>query len=539
MLNLTGGRRVMLIGGEGVVLYGPSGRGVAREGSISWDVPNFEEQLATALSRGGSAKSMMLLFDGADQTYRKEEGIPKMSPIDRPRFIRRKLELAFPSYPIRAAFEIPPGRGKKRVRGTLPSFLFVALPETEQLDRIGTSLYESGVPVSGFGLLPAESAGLVSELAEKVFGETDKKSRWSVLIGQHETGGLRQVVVRDGNLALTRLTPTGDGGVNGAGWVEEVTREFKATLTYVSRFGFSQQDDALDVMVIAGAVEKQFFDQKDLGVTNFRCVPLSEALHHIGAPSTGLDKSNFSDALHAAWTGKKVSLKLPVPVPSIQRVMAPRQAARLGSVIMSLSAVGLIALTSQSYVSYESLQGGITDKQNQVAMLEREYAQESKIFESLPVKPEVAKAALSIKTLLENNSADVTPFLSTLKKTLGGDIRLNELSFTHTPGSGLNLTGAKAGGLFPTAPDPNDRGKVKIVFRFSLPSAMQLEDKVRRAEQIATDLRAAFPAHTVNIVSQFANVTAGGKFESVVGMTEQGQADGDAYAELSIEGGPL
>lgn len=83
-----------MVGGEGVVLYSPSGKsGMEREVSVAWDVPDFEEQLTEGLSRG-SGKSLVILFDGADQTYRREENIPKLSPIDRPRFVKRKLELA-------------------------------------------------------------------------------------------------------------------------------------------------------------------------------------------------------------------------------------------------------------------------------------------------------------------------------------------------------------------------------------------------------------------------------------------------------------
>lgn len=537
MVMLGSGHRVLLAGGEGVVLYSPGGRGIERETSISWDVPNFEQQLAQFLSSAHQSKSVLVIFDGADQTYRKEENIPKLSFVDQPRFVKRKLELAFPSYPVRAALEIKPA---KKVRGvkTTPSYLFVALPETEQLDRIGAALYESGVSVAGFGLLPAESSGLVTELAGKVFGE-DKKSRWSVLIGQHETGGLRQVVVKDGNLALTRLTPTSEAGTSGPGWVEEVTREFRATLTYISRFGFSSED-GLDVMVVCGDLEKQFFDPKTVPTQNFKCLNPAEALRAIGARSLGLEKTNFADPLHAVWAGRKSKLNLPIVVPSIDRVMGPRSRARLGSVALALLACGIAWLSLQSYWSYSQYKEETAQKQSHRDMLQREYDNESKVFDSLPVRPEVVKTTLSVKTLLENNTVNLRATLHTLKNALGNDIRLEDLNLEHTAAPAVT-PGASEGksAMFAPPPDPNNRGSVKINFKFTLPEGMLLEQKVTKAEQLATTLRQAFPNYSVSIVSQFGKVSRSGKFTGDSGSTAGTAAGANDFAELQLEGAPL
>src|SRR5690349_1079874 len=139
MVGFKANRRVLLVGGEGVVLYGPAGKGVDRETSISWEVPNFDQQLVETLGGKYQSASVVVIFDGADQTYRKEENIPRLSPFDRPRFVKRKLEVAFPSYPIRASLEVKPpklkGKAAKGAKKELPSYLFVALPETDQLDR--------------------------------------------------------------------------------------------------------------------------------------------------------------------------------------------------------------------------------------------------------------------------------------------------------------------------------------------------------------------------------------------------------------------
>ncbi|MDE1151905.1 MAG: hypothetical protein PW788_05140 [Micavibrio sp.] len=547
MVAIGGGRRVLLVGGEGVVLYGPSGKGIEREMSISWEVPNFDDQLAEGLRSRNIGKSVLIIFDGADQTYRKEENIPKLSPIDRPRFVKRKLELAFPSYPIRASLEIKSQAKKKGFSATKApetprSYLFVALPETEQLDRIGNAMYEASVPVSGFGLLPLESTGLVAELSEKLFAGRGRKSRWAMIIGQHETGGLRQVVIKDGNLALTRLTPTSDSGSSGTGWVEEVTREFKATLTYVSRFGYTEAD-GLDVIIICGDIEKQFFDAKSMPVTNFQCLNVSEALKTIGAKSFGLDKGNFSDALHAAWAAKKGGLKLSVRIPSIHRVQAPRLAARAGMLLLGLGVLGLLGLSAIDIQQYASLQGEVGDKENQKTMLSREYDEEAKAFDGLEMKPEAVKSVMNVKQLLENNTINLRHVLHTFKNTLPSDVRIESLSLSHKPAAVLKLDAAAGSAAmfnFGPPPDPKDKGQITLNFKFTLPHGMALEQKVARAEELQKTLSDAFKGYDVSIVHQFEDVNREGVMSGVLANSNTPAAvTTEATAEIQLKGAPL
>lgn len=551
-------RRVIMVGGEGVVLFAPSGNGIVRETSFSWEVPNFQQRLAEILGEQNQSKSVAILFDGADQTYRREDNIPKLSPIDRPRFVKRKLELAFPAYNVRGALEIKPPKIKGVPPGS-PSYLFVAVPEIDNLERVGGAVFDAGVPVSGFGLLPTESAALVSELSEKVFSGNERKSRWAVLVGQHETGGLRQIVVKDGNLALTRLTPPSEAGTSGAAWAESVIREFRATMNYVGRFGFNPAD-GLDVMFICGNVEKQFFDEQALGVQNFRCLTVSEALKQIGVNSIAFDKSNFADALHAAWVSRKSKLVFPMSLPSIQKITGPRQIVQYASWALGVSAIAMVGLSGQSYYGYQTLQSEIEAKESQRNVLEREYNQEAKVFDSLPVKPAIVNATLAVKTVTEKNSPQFSKIAHKLKASLGEDILLETLVFKHVPDVALNLGGTAAakpaqaaaparGKGQPVPPQqpvvqlPTDQGTVTVAFKFTLPGKLTLEQKVMRSEALLATLQKDFPGYTVTLVSQFGNVTRGGKYSGdVAGSTvppAAGKPADTVYAEFKLEGPSL
>lgn len=547
MVAIGGGRRVLLMGEEGVVLYSPSGKGVERELSLSWEVPNFDEQLVAALKGKNQGKALLIVFDGADQTYRKEENIPKLSPIDRPRFVKRKLEYAFPSYPIRASYEIKPPNAKGGFFAAAQqpaqnrSYLFVALPELEQVDHITQVIYEASTPIAGFGLLPLESTGLVAELSEKLFATQGKKSRWAMIIGQHETGGLRQVVIKDGNLALTRLTPTSDSGTSGTGWVEEVTREFRATLTYISRFGYTEAD-GLDVVIIAGDIEKAFFDSRAMPVTNFQCLNINEALQVIGAKSPGIEKGNFADALDAAWTAKKGSLKLSVKVPGVSRIKGPRLAARAASAVLVLGVVGLLGLSAADVKEYASLQSEISDKENQKTMLDREYKESAKAFDGLEMMPDALKAALNVKKNLDNNTLNIRHLLHALKGSLPSDVHVEALRVNHDLSDAMKPPSAPTPGLNLGAPKPSsEKGTLTLNFQFSLPERMSLEEKVTRAEELQRSLGDVFKDYDIQIVHQFEDISRQGTLSSTSGHDGTGDETNkqDSFAEIQLSGPPL
>jgi hypothetical protein len=521
-------KRVLLLGNEGICLFGPTfASGIGHETSIAWDSPDFNQKLVAALTAKNRGNPVLIIFDGADQAYRKEENIPKLSVFDRPRFIKRKLEQAFPSYPIRASFEVPAVQQKGGPKAA-PSYLFVAIPETDNIDKVSAALLEAGVPVAGFGLLPAESAGLVTALANKLFIRKGGKSRWAVLITQNETGGLRQVVVKDGRLALTRMTPTSEGGLQGEGWAEEVLREFKATLTYLARFGYTA-DEGLDVIIICGENEKRLLDQKQLPATNFQCLKVPEALQTIGASGKPSGEMNFGDMLHAAWASKKSSLAVPISVPSIYNVMMPRLVARMASVAMKISILLLIGLSVSSYISYAPIQQSIVEKQAQKVTLDGEYKKAAEALEALPVKPVVVRSALAVKQTLDDDSISLTPTLNLLHKALDSDIKLRELSFER-----VSASAAKGG--------KGTRDNLKVIFRFTLLGNLPLEQKVARAEKIAATMKLAFTGYDVKISSQFGRLSRTGRFSGTAGESDKPNAAADSaenFAEIEMQGAPL
>lgn len=545
-MGLLSRKRILLAGNEGIALYGPTaGNGVEREISIAWEVPNFNQQLTNALSRQNPGAPVLILFD-ADHAYRKGDDIPKLNFFDKPLFIKRKLDQAFPNYPVRASFEIA---AAKKPGGEKPpsSYLFAAISETDRIDRLAKSILDAGVPVAGLGLLPIESEGLVMTLSRKLFGHKGKDSRWVVLIGQHETGGLRQVVVKDGHLALTRMTPVSEAGAQGEGWVEEVMREFKATLTYIARFGYTPAE-GLDVIVIGGEAEKRFFEvQKFLPGSNFQCVKISDALEMVGAKGKNLGDTNFGDAVHAAWASQKKFLSAPVQVDSIRRIMLPRLGAHIGGILMFLSLIGLMGFVFSVHQDYLPLKEQVEQRQGQKKFLTLEYEQESKVFEAFPVKPAFIRQALAVNDYLENNQVNTTPIFHLLRNSLDDDVKVEDLKFEYKPPVLREVPAVNRSAPPPKPVDPNappDRGTVVVDLRFSLKGNLTLEQRVARAERLVQKMTGIFtaykPGYTVRVSSQFGNVSGTGSFSGAFGKSpeELAASRADMYAGIQIQGPP-
>ncbi len=295
--------RVLLVGETGVILYTPAETGAGRALSVNWDAPDFERRVSVACIQSATPSPIAVLFNNGDQSYRKEENIAAGGR-------QTKLEAAFPAeqFPARASMEIA---GARKADGK--SYLLVALQGGEHMVRLADALKDA--PVMGCGVLPIESTGLVDALADKLFG-AEKRGRWAMLVGQHETGGLRQVVTRDGVLALTRLIPAEEPERAGRNWGDFAAREARATHRYLAAFGL-QEADGFDVMIVCGAEEARLFSADIPPGTRRRCLTQGEALTLLGCRPSGHENDHFADDLHALWTERRDALTLSIPVPDL------------------------------------------------------------------------------------------------------------------------------------------------------------------------------------------------------------------------------
>lgn len=531
-----------MMGEDGIVLFSSSSSGVEREGALPWSLPNFGDQLIDMLRRRNRQWPVFVLFDGNDQTYRPEV-LPKVSSLDLPKILRRKLEGAFPTYPVRAALRI---KDKKNKDGGGPKYLFAALPDTGMLENVARALYAAEVPIGGLSLLPVESADLLTSLAKKLDFSAGIASQWRVLISQHETGGLRQVVVKDGRLVLTRMIQIAEENMAGPAWVDEVVREFKASLSYLSRLKFVPAE-GLDVMVICGETEKQAFAQKQqmFQATRLQCLTADEAMAALGLKiiRKQIVKPLFGDIIHAGWLGQKSSMTLPVSMPTITKVQKPRAAAKAVVGLLVLGALGAGGMLARDWQDYMSLQEEVERQSSQLALLQREYDDESKIFNELPIRPEVVRAAMNVRKLLDDNSMHPGRIFEVVRRALGSDVVVEAIKLTHAPGAQLPVSGG-GGKAAPAVPGVQDNGRISLTFSYSLSKDLTLEQRVSHTEGVVRQLKSMLPDYKIQVTSQFGKVSRTGKFSGKIGEATNssrstGNLDAKETAEIVIEGAPL
>jgi len=520
-------RAVVMMMDDGVCVHRVANSSATYIDSIPWRVSDFEGRLTEVLNEA-KVTSVLILNDAVEQHYRKERiAIP--TSFDKANIIKRRLNVAFPSYPMRAAIELKDKedvlQDKKDGKSEDKSkpYLFAAAPSTETFSRIIRSVARTDYNLFGYGLLPIESVGILKVLAQKLAQKrkSQSKAEWTILVGQHRGGGLRQIVVRNNELALTRVTPVDEPkqGFSDV-WGKEVSREIQATLSYLSRFGYAP-DDGLNIIVIGG---KEFADVLDGMITvpsNFESLTPFEAAKLLGVKLSYADGDHFADGLHAAWSGKKISLDISLTSKEISDIAGPR---KIASGLMVLLTLGL------GYVMYQSsveAQGMYQDSRNlevaktQLAEIERLYQEEVKRKSSLGIDVNAITSSLDIDGRIQRQHIDVLGLLKTISGELN-NLRIDSFEFKNE------------GDVLWTSPSKTDvppTRKATLELSFSYAGNTNPQDGNKEMDELVQRLNNKLKGmdYSAEVSEPLQNLTYSGEVDREVGLTANLRALSERY----------
>lgn len=530
---LSPSRAIIMMMDDGVCVHKVAGGQATFVGGILWRNMEFEEKLADMIRQSG-AGSVTILNDAVEQHYRKEK-IVIPTAFDKANIIKRRLSVAFPNYPMRAAIELKEasaaakaGADKNTEKGNV--YLFAAAPSTESFSRVVRSVARTDCGIKGYGLLPIESAGMVKMLSQKLAGRWGGTSgaAWSILIGQHRGGGLRQIVVRGTELALTRVTPIEEPKEGLADvWAADVSQELQATLSYLARFGY-EPEDGLNIIVIGDAVGTEVLEGMVSVPCNFEALTPGAAAKHLGIKIAEGDDAHFSDGLHAAWAGKKMSLALPLASKEISDVAGPRRAASAIMLVLSLAFAGVLYQTST-----EAQQLYFDSKNLEVAKLrlediERIYQEEIERKKAMGVDVNLIKGALDIDRRVKTQRIDVLNVLKEVSRDLT-TLRMDSFEFKNE------------GDVLWSAPSPDQQPPVRgATFKLNFSFAGNINPKDGNKEMF--DLAAALAkrldplGYTVRVSQPLQNLTYTGEVDKEVGLTANQRALSERFsAEILIQ----
>lgn len=175
-----------------------------------------------------------IMVDAVEEDYRFET-LPHARGRDRQQLVTRKLKQLYRNTPYCSASLQGRDVGKRKD----DVFLFAALTNPDMLFGWVQALARCQTPLVGIYTLPVVSVGLAERLK--------LKAQNLLLVSQHATG-LRQTVLRDGKLRLSRLTrleaASGDSRVNA--YAEEIQN----TRLYLHALKVMTLDDHMTVALV-------------------------------------------------------------------------------------------------------------------------------------------------------------------------------------------------------------------------------------------------------------------------------------------------
>lgn len=537
MSILSFAKHVLYISDDTALLYRVGPKDTLLLFQLGWREPFFEKELARELNKYVGDGSVIILNDTVEQHYRKEK-ISKLSPLDRKNIINRKLSIAFPGYPIRAALPLkePKKKGTKEDTGGKDNlFLFAAIPSGEGYRKTTEAIKLAECGVKSFSLLPIESSALVDKIFDKIEKENpqQEKAVWRVLIGQHEGGGLRQIVVKNGQIALTRMTPVilPDDN-NGAQWAADVAQEFESTLSYLSRFGFSP-NDGIDVGLIgAHDIASLVGDMISIPV-NFYPLTLNRAADLAGVKCGTIgQQTNFANALHAAWLAQKTKMQLPLVAKDLDAVVKPRKAAFFGALAL------LCVLGYGSFMALDELIKIHQAKKNLEIVeikkneAERIYQDEIKRKEALGIDITLIQGTIDVFNKINNEFFDPLPIIKIISENLR-DLKIDSLElkteFLPATSSATAATPTPTG-VNATAPI----GNATIILKFKFPGDTKPQEGNAEMEAFALRLKQALPQHNIVITKNLADLSFTGQLQDIAGALNDKATKSDYTAEVTI-----
>ena len=420
----TSRRFIMIIGNGGAELSYIADNKIEQ----TWFISDFDEMSLDVFASALNAHRrvpLTILIDMLEQSYRRES-IPPVNMLDRPKVLNRRLGIAFPSYDIKAALSLDEVVGQ---RGDL-AYLFVALPTSPEIETWIGFIHGIDNPVSSLGLLPLESSSLATALGQAQADKKNPPADWTLLISRERTGGIRQIVVRRGKLAITRLTPPPPGDVSPADLAKAISQEMTSTLTYLTRLGYSA-GDRLDMIVVGSEEMREAIESQQTPGRKTSLFTPSEAARKLNIAEIDASGDAYGDSLHIAWAAakRKPALEMAGHVLGQRRVqlVAVRKWATGG---LAAAAVGLAVFCASLILDILDVRQQIDQAQNTRTRLTRLVEELDMKIETYPDRPKLMSSVLAHHDKLSLQTTVPVPILAGIGDSLGPSIRLKNLFWT-------------------------------------------------------------------------------------------------------------
>lgn len=522
---LTPNRTVLLISDEALYIYMTGSKETSLVEAVPWDAENFEKNVAQIIAKECGGKPVLILNDMVEQHYRKEK-IPKVSVgvMDKAGMIRRKLNVAFPSYPVKASLELKDDTKDKKQAAV---YLFAGIPNTPQFAKTISATKKSMASIVSFCLLPVEASDMVKALAAKIAKQKKSKAKWVVFMGQHKNGSLRQIVIKNGELALTRMTPIVDNDNDPSRWAKEVNQEFDATMSYLTRFGY-QSEDSLEAIIIANPVAGEALVNAVGDEHTINTLTASDAGRLLGLNLGRLDDSRYADILHVAWNGRKNRFIMPMKAMQIDKVSRPRQIAMFGSLLL-LGGIAFFAyMAFNNFTEISSMNEEIEDNERKVAQLNLQLDQEVQRKEALGFDVRLVQSSIAIHDDLMKRNKPVLNIFKNIGMALGKDLRVDKITLQEPDSYVIaNILNQQ---------NPEYVPLYKASFQITYPSTTDIDRGNTEVSELRDRLQDIMPQNKVKVLKYLKDYEYSEDIIVESGDVDKQDVQQDFVAEIEVSG---
>lgn len=538
MLMSSASKCVLFFNDDGACVYNVRSSGVEHVDNVLWDDQDFENSLSDLIRNRCGAKPVIIINDMVEQHYRKEK-IPKASYLDRVNIIKRRLSGAFPSYPIRASLKLKEKSSALDPEKSGDIYLFAAVPMTEGLRKAISAIQKAGSSISSFCLLPVEATSVAHDLGKKISKVNLGNADWTILVSQHQSGGLRQVVTKNGELALTRITPISSPERGVDAWCSDVATELRGTMGYLTRFGFSAADGLNIIIVSSLDIESNLTSKID-----FECdlnfLTMREAAEALGLKmGRSHGQENFADPLYVVAIAKKRSFAMPLVMGQFETINRPIQIVNAAyiALFVLICFFGYLAISKTiEIVNYSS--------EIEIAKTDLETAKQERVVEAEKKKQTgvdylLLKDSTDLFTKLDSESMRPLGVFDSIGKSLGPNLYIKNIEIKESVPDILNPTNKASGaGSKNAAQQPANKPKeFDVALSLIFPKELEPEIPEKNVMDFVNRLKAALPNHKVELVKKVEDLSYTGNFVSGDAENLKAQEeDKDYESQILIKG---
>lgn len=410
---------VISIGDEGAVLvYMVAGR---VEGRFFFNGPDALEIERVFLT--DPEAPVYVLTDVTDQSY-MQHSLPPVSAFNVQKLVKRRLDKDFDKNDVKGALLIERSKtGRKdwhyifvSVRNDPPFSLWI-----ETLNKLPNRL-------AGIYLLPVEAEAFIRDVKKAVMAENvAKPAQWQMLVTHNKVGGLRQIILKNGRIAFTRMAQPVGGTSPGviAGNIEQETLN---TMEFLRRLSY-EESAGLDIIIITSAEVKKQLEASRFHATNVFVLTPHEVAGQLGLDKATEPKDKFADVVMLAYFGrqKKPILKLTTPLLTKVEQFAYGRIALKGFTYLAIPLSVLLTLSSIATVY--SLQDDIKRAEDELNRAKANMKSVQDRHDGMSEKKTQASDLLGLYDMLNDNIIQPFELFSTIARSKGLTPLVRDLRF--------------------------------------------------------------------------------------------------------------